>query len=100
MATTSQKKASAAHRRRAAARGLVRVEVHAARADTALIRMLAATLRGDPRRAKTLRSVLAQALGDGPAESAFDVFGSDIPDEAFAGIFDQPRRKDWRKVEL
>lgn len=100
MATASQKKASHAHRRRAAARGLVRVEVQAAKADAALVRALAAKLRGDPRRAKTLRAALAQALGDGKAETVFDVFGSDLPDEAFEGIFDQPRQREWRKVEL
>jgi hypothetical protein len=25
------------------------------------------------------------------AKTAFDVFGSDLPDEAFEGVFDQPR---------
>ena len=62
MATTSQRKASTTHRRRAAARGLVRVEVQAAKADTGLIRALAETLRGEPERAKRLRSTLEQAL--------------------------------------
>jgi hypothetical protein len=32
--------------------------------------------------------------------TAFDVFGSDLPDEAFAGVFDQPRERDWRKGSL
>jgi hypothetical protein len=100
MSTASQKKASATHRRRARARGLVRVEIQAAKGDTALIRALAATLRGDQKRAKALRSTLEQALTRGGVKTAFDVFGSDIPDEAFAGIFDQPRQKAWRKVDL
>jgi hypothetical protein len=36
-----------------------------------------------------------------PAEvTAFDIFGSDLPDEAFAGVFDQPRERAWRKLTL
>lgn len=100
MSTTSQIKASANHRRRARARGLMRVEVQAAKGDTALIRALAETLRGEPKRARTLRAVLERALTSNDIKTAFDVFGSDIPDEAFAGIFDQPRQKAWRKVDL
>jgi hypothetical protein len=100
VATTSQKKASAEHRRRATARGLVRMEVQAAKGDMGLFRALAETLRGEPERANTLRAVLAQALIDPEVKSAFDVFGSDIPDEAFAGIFDRPRQKGWREVAL
>jgi hypothetical protein len=99
MATTSQKRASSAHRRRAAARGLVRVEVQAAKGDTGLIRALAETLRGDAKRAKALRSALARAL-EPEVKTAFDVFGADLPDRAFAGIFDQPRQKAWRKIDL
>jgi len=76
------------------------MEIQAAKADTALIRALAETLRGEPKRANSVRSSLTQALGVGEVETAFDVFGSDIPDDAFAGIFDQPREKNWRKVEL
>jgi hypothetical protein len=100
MATASQKKASITQRRRAAARGLVRVEVQAARGDTGLIRALAETLRGEPGRARSLRFALEQALADPHVKTAFDVFGSELPDEAFAEVFDQPRRKDWRPVEL
>ncbi len=100
MATTSQKKASTTHRRRAGARGLIRVEVQATKGDTGLIRALAETLRGEPERAKSLRSTLEQALIDPEVKTAFDVFGSDLSDEAFAGVFDQPRPKSWREVEL
>lgn len=100
MATASQKKASTTHRRRAAARGLVRIEVQAATGDTGLIRALAETLRGDTARAKALRSTLEKALIDRQIKSAFDVFGSDLPDEAFGGVFEQPRQKRWRGVDL
>ena len=100
MATRSQRKATSTHRRRAAARGLVRVEVQAARNDAGLIRALAETLRSKPEKAKALRSTLENALIDSEVKTAFDVFGSDLPDEAFAGVFDQPRPRDWREVDL
>jgi len=100
VATTSQIKATGAHRRRSAARGLVRVEVQAARGDAGLIRAVAATLRGKQDSAEALRSTLEKALADPEIRTAFDVFGSDLPDEAFAGVFDQPRHRDWREIEL
>lgn len=100
MATPSRNKASAAHRRRRGARGLVRVEVLVTRADAGLIRAVAKVLRGDPARARALRSVLDQALVDLKVTSAFDVFGSDLGDEAFTGVFDAPRDGGWRALEL
>jgi len=100
MTARSQRKATRAHRRRTAARGLVRVEVQAAKKDAALIRALAETLRGRSARAESLRSALANALLDPEIRTAFDVFGSDLPDEAFSGVFDQPRHREWREVDL
>jgi hypothetical protein len=100
MTAKSQRKATRAHRRRAAAHGLVRVEVQAAKKDAGLIRALAETLRGRSARAESLRSALANALLDPEIRTAFDVFGSDLPDEAFSGVFDQPRRREWREVDL
>jgi hypothetical protein len=94
MASKSQRKATSAHRRRAAARGLVRVEVQAPKKDAGLIRALAETLRGKPERAEALRSTLAKALIHPEVKTAFDIFGSELPDEAFAGVFDQPRQRD------
>jgi hypothetical protein len=99
MASKSQRKATSTHRRRAAARGLVRVEVQAARNDVGLIRALAETLRSEPEKAKALRSTLEKALIEPEVKTAFDVFGSDLPDEAFAGVFDQPPPRNWREVE-
>lgn len=98
MATLSQRKASRAHRRRAAARGLVRVEVQALRSDAGLIRELAAALRKGPERAQSLRAVLQHALNDPQIRTAFDVFGSDLADETFAGVFDQTREETWRET--
>jgi hypothetical protein len=99
-ASKSQRKATRMHRRRAAARGLVRVEVQAPRRDAGLIRAVAETLRSGAKKAQELRSTLDKALTHSEAKTAFDVFGSDLPDEGFAVIFDQPRQRGWRKVDL
>lgn len=82
------------------AHGLVRVEVQAARGDAGLIRAVADTLRSRPDKAKALRTTLEKALIDPEVKTAFDVFGSDLPDEAFTGLFDQPRLRNWREVDL
>jgi hypothetical protein len=100
MASKSQRKATSTHRRRAAARGLVRVEVQAAKTDARLIRAMARTLRGDRERAEALRSVLAKTVLEPQVATAFDVFGSDLPDETFAGVFDLPRQRGWREIDL
>jgi hypothetical protein len=100
MASKSQRKATRTHRRRAAARGLVRVEVQAPKKDAGLIRALAETLRGRAEKAAALRSTLAKALMHPEVKTAFDIFGSELSDETFAGVFDQPRQPDWREVDL
>jgi hypothetical protein len=100
MTAKSQRKATRAHRRRAAARGLVRVEVQAAKKDAGLIRALAETLRDQGVKAEALRSTLVNALHDPEIRTAFDIFGSDLPDETFAGVFDPPRHRSWREVDL
>ena len=99
MAAKSQRKATRAHRRRAAARGLARIEVQAPRKDAVLIRALAQALRNEPEKAETLRRTLARSLHS-EANDAFDVFGSDLPDDAFTGVFDAPRDHDWRRIDL
>jgi hypothetical protein len=100
MASKSQRRATRTHRRRATARGFVRVEVQAPKNDAGLIRALAETLRGEAEKAEALRSALAKALFHPEVKTAFDVFGSELPDETFADVFDQPRQRDWREVNL
>jgi hypothetical protein len=100
MASKSQRKATRTHRRRAAARGLVRVEVQAPKKDARLIRALAETLRGGTEKAEALRSTLAKAVMNPEMKTAFDIFGSELPDEVFTGVFDQPRQRGWRPVDL
>jgi hypothetical protein len=89
MASKSQRKATRTHRRRAAARGFARVEVQALKKDAGLIRALAETLRGGPEKAEALRSTLAKAVMTPEMRTAFDIFGSELPDEVFTGVFDR-----------
>ena len=100
MTRSSQTEASNTRWRSTTGRSLVRVQVQAAKDDSGLIRALAERLRGEPEHAAALRSVLARALVDPTVETAFDVFGSDLPDEVFAGVFEQPRERGWSDVEL
>src|SRR5215470_4790944 len=100
MASKSQRKAVRTHRRRVAARGLVRVEVQAPKRDAGLIRAVAETLRGEAEKAEALRCTLAKVLKHPKVKTAFDVFGSELPDETFAGVFEQPRQRNWREVDL
>jgi hypothetical protein len=100
MSRKAQRRATRRHRRRAAARGLTRVEIQVAQKDVALIRAVGKMLRGDAEKAKALRSSLATTLGDPEVQTAFDVFGSELADETFAGIFDQPRVGDRHGTEM
>ena len=100
MAGKAQRNATRMHRRRAAARGLVRLEVQALKNDVELIRALAATLRDESATAKRVRSTLASALLSNEPRTAFEIFGSDLPDEFFAGVFEQPREQQWRQIKL
>ena len=70
----------------------MRLEVQAPKKDVGLIRALAETLRGEAEKAEALRSTLAKVLIiDLEVKTAFDVFGSELPDETFAGVFDRSR---------
>lgn len=100
MASKSQRRATRTHRRRATARGLVRVEVQAPKRDVSLIRALAETLRGGDKKAEAVRSTLGKVLVHPEMKTAFDVFGSELPDEVFSGVFDRPRQTGWREVDL
>ena len=100
MASQSQKRASANHRRRAAAHGLARVEIKIGTEDVSLIKALAAILRNEPEQAKALRFALQHVVGVPQAKTAFDIFGADAPDDMFDGVFDQPRQSKWRETGL
>jgi hypothetical protein len=100
MASRPKRKATGARRGRRAAEDLTRIEVEASKRDTALLRAVAKRLRGEPKKARALRAALEEALVSPEVKTAFDVFGTDLPDEAFAGVFDQPRQESWRGVDL
>lgn len=91
VASKSQRKPASTRRRRPAAKALVLIEVQAAERDSALVRAVALTLRGEPQKARALRSTIEEALASTEVKTAFDVFGADLPDEVFADVFDQPR---------
>jgi hypothetical protein len=100
MGGKAQRRATRRHRRRAAARGLVRIEIMALKKDVGLVRTLAQTLRGSPEKAQALRSTLSKVLTNPQLKTAFDIFGSELADAAFAGIFDRPRARDRPEVDL
>lgn len=91
--TASQRKATAAHRKRAAERGLVRVEVTVPRTAVKVVQQFAETLR--------MQSASTEpAAADRKALTLLEVFASDLPDEYFEGVFDHPRTDMPRDVDL
>ena len=92
--STAQSKALATHRRRRRDSGVVRVEVQVPAIDAALVRDLAAVLRGKPQAAQALRAQLRTAIATPRASAIFDIFGSDLPDSYFDGVFEHDRRGD------
>lgn len=98
--STPRQKAVKEHRRRARAQGLTRIEVQAPSTDAPLIRAVAEALRGDPTRAGLLRQAIASALPPDEPRNAFDIFGSDLPDETFDGVFETARSDRWREIDL
>jgi hypothetical protein len=96
----SAQRAARAHRQRIRAHGLVHIEVQAPAGDSALIRSIAEVLCNDPAQAQDLQRAIAALLAAGTPVNASEIFRSDLPDDAFEGVFDQPPFKRWRKVEL
>ncbi len=97
----SQQRALSRHRQRRQASGIVRIEVQAPAIDAAMLRDLAAALRNGSPRGEGLRAQLRSLLAKPRAASAFDIFGSDLPDAYFDGVFDETGRRDLpRDVDL
>jgi hypothetical protein len=99
--STAQQKALASHRRRRRDSGIVRVEVQVPASDAEMVRGLAAVLRGAPDAARAARDQL-RGVAAGPAgASVFDIFGADLPDAYFEGVFEPAARRDPpRDVDL
>ena len=53
---------------------------------------------------KVLIVLSEQSLGsdwvENEVKTAFDIFGSELPDEVFAGVFDRSHLGSWREVDL
>ena len=92
--STSQQKALSRHRRARRQAGLVRIEVQAPAIDIPILRDLAAKLRRPSPEAEELRELLRSMISQPRGASAFEIFGSDLPDAAFEGVLDQERRRD------
>ena len=101
MTNSAQRSATANHRKRIRAKGLVRVEVHVPAGDAALLRELADRLRAHDSLADATRSSLKSATGrNQEPQSALDIYGSDLPDEYFDGVFEPVRTISGRKIDL
>ena len=99
--SNAQQKALNAHRRRRRDGGMVRVEVQVPAIDAAILRELAAILRGKADAAQAMRNQLRSVVAKPRVDTVFDIFGSDLPDEYFDGVFEQGRQADMpRDVEL
>lgn len=88
--SSAQHKAVASHRRRQRDRGVVRVEVQAPETDAALLREVAAALRGEPERARAVRTTVREALRR-PARSMLDLLACDLADDVVDEALARPR---------
>jgi hypothetical protein len=99
MTTAAQKKAVQASRRRAAKKGLVRVEVMVPKRSAKLIRAVAADLRA--KSAKDADMAAPEPKRPKGWVSAAEAFACDLPDEYFEGVFEEGPRKDTgRDIDL
>jgi hypothetical protein len=96
--TRSQKRALQGHRRRQKERALARVEVQAPITDAPLLREVAATLRGEIRRASEVRARIRAALRP-RGESLLDRLKCDLPDAVVDDVLSRPDDR-GRAVEL
>jgi hypothetical protein len=98
MASKAQRKATKIHRRRGALARAARSS--GPQKGCQSNPGVAETLRDESVKVKVLRSTLVKALVHPEIRTAFDVFGSDLPNEVFAGVFEQPRQRQWREINL
>ena len=59
--------------------------------DTEMLRDIAAILRGSAETAQTMRAQLRSLVAKPRLDTVFDIFGSDLPDAYFDGVFTQSR---------
>ncbi|ULO23557.1 hypothetical protein [Methylocystis sp. SB2] len=69
--------------------------------DLALVQRVLEVLRGgDEHHAQKLRRAIIAALATPKTESVLDIFASDLPEDAFDGVFPDRREKGWREIDL
>lgn len=69
--------------------------------DLALVQRVLEVLRGDDeQQAQKLRRAIMAALATPKTESVLDIFASDLPEDAFEGVFPNRREKGWREIDL
>lgn len=99
--SNAQRKALNTHRSRRRDDDMVRVAVQVPAVDAQIVRDLHAVLRGDLEGAQAMRAQLRSIVAKPRASTVFDIFGSDLPDVYFEGLFEHGRRNDLpRDFEL
>lgn len=68
--------------------------------DLTLMHKALETLRAGGEAAQRMRAAIGGALTECEGRSAIGVFASDLPDEAFDGVFPGKRESDWREIDL
>jgi hypothetical protein len=69
--------------------------------DLTLVQRVLEVLRGsDEDQARKLRQAIIAALATPKPQSALDIFASDLPEDAFEGVFPQRRESGWREIDL
>lgn len=99
--SAARRAALAHHRSRLKDAGIVRIELQAPAVDAPILRELAAALRDRRDDAGTLREQLRSIVAGPQTGTAFDLFGSDLPDSYFTGVFEHERKRDaTRDIDL
>jgi hypothetical protein len=66
-----------------------------------LVQRVVEVLRGDNEdQAQKLRQAIIAALAAPKTESVLDIFASDLPEDAFEGVFPQRHESGWREIDL
>jgi hypothetical protein len=69
--------------------------------DLMLVQRVVEVLRGDNEdQAQKLRQAIIAALAAPKTESVLDIFASDLPEDAFEGVFPQRHESGWREIDL
>jgi hypothetical protein len=95
--SNAQRKTLSVHRSRRRDAAMVRVQVQVLAMDAQIIRDIASVFRGDSEAAEALRVQLRSVAVEPRNASAFEIFGSDLPDAYFEGVLGYGRCSDTRR---